>query len=229
MLAGLREAKLSTSKMTKVRYFQGGKTEDYIQRIGECKEAMTKFYSNCKNIVISSPIVWTDKEEANNILKKYKILKQEERNVIFHNNISASHLHRDSLHLDLNGTIILAGNLLSRIRKFWHNEDFNKATNLSNDGNGNNINNSSNYKSLINDNSAIQLDSVKSVLKRLRSNHPQQIIIGHLNINSVRNKFDIMKPTLLDYIDIFINATGWHRYFCGYRNKISWFFSSFTI
>ena len=101
-------------------------------------------------------------------------------------------------------TIILAGNLRSRIRTFWHNEGSNKETNLSNDRNGNNIINSSNYKSLINDNSAIQLGSVKSVLKRLCSNHPQQIIIGHLNINSIRNKFDIMKQMQLDDIDIFM-------------------------
>ena len=105
-------------------------------------------------------------------------MKQEETNVISHNNISASHLHRDGLYLNLIGTIMLVGNLLSRIRKFPHNEDSNKETNLSNDRNGNNIINLSNYKSLINDNSAIQLGSVKSVLKRLRSNHHQQIVIG---------------------------------------------------
>ena len=44
-----------------------------------------------------------------------------------------------------------------------------------NDRNGNDIINSSNYKSLLDDNSSIQLGSVKSVLKRLRSNRPQQI------------------------------------------------------
>ena len=72
------------------------------------------------------------------------------------------------------------------------------------DRNGNNIINSTNYKSLINDNPVIQLGSVVSVLKRLRSNHPQQIIIGHLNINSIRNKFDIMKPMLMHDLDIFM-------------------------
>ena len=61
-----------------------------------------------------------------------------------------------------------------------------------------------NYKSSINDNSAVHFGRVKSVLKRLRSNHPQQIIIGHLNVNSIRNKFDKMKPMLLDDIDIFM-------------------------
>ena len=57
---------------------------------------------------------------------------------------------------------------------------------------------------MINDNLAIQPGFVKSVLKRLRSNHPQQIIIGHLNINSIRNKFDIMKPMLMHDLDIFM-------------------------
>ena len=166
------------------------------------KETISKFHPNWKKIVISSTIVQIDKKEANNILKKYNsILKQEETNVIFHNNISASYLHKNDLHLNLNDTIILAGNLLSRIRTFWHNEDSNKETNLSN---GNNIINSSNYKSLINENLAIQLGCVKSVLTRLRSNHRQQIIVGHLSINSIRNKFDIMKPMLLDDIDIFM-------------------------
>ena len=83
------------------------------------KKTMNKFHQNCKNIVISLPIAQTDKKEAKNIFKKFNtILKQEERNAIFHNNISALHLHRDCLHLNLNGTIMLAENFLSRIRTF---------------------------------------------------------------------------------------------------------------
>ena len=57
------------------------KTEDFIYKeLVNVKEAITKFHPNCKNIVIPSPIVQTDRKEANNILKKYNnILKQEER------------------------------------------------------------------------------------------------------------------------------------------------------
>ena len=96
------------------------KTEDLIYKeLLNVKQTINKFHPNCKNIVISSPIVRTERNEANNILKRFNtILKQEEKNVIFHNNILASHLHRDGLHLNLNGTIMLAGNLLSRIRSF---------------------------------------------------------------------------------------------------------------
>ena len=81
------------------------------------KETINTFHPNCKNIVIPLPFVQADNKEANNILKTYNnISKQEERTVIIHKNISASHLHREGLHLYLNGTIMLAGNLLSRIR-----------------------------------------------------------------------------------------------------------------
>ena len=118
---------------------------------------------------------------------------------------------RNVLHLKLNGRIMLAENLLSRILTFWHRVDSNKETNLSNDHNGNNTINSSNYKSLI----KLSFSTIQ-LLKRLRSNHSRQIIIGHLNIISIRNKFGIMKPK-------------WLRYFYGYRNKIRLFLSSFTI
>ena len=96
------------------------KTEDLIYKeLLNVKETINKFHPNCKNIVISSPTVRTDKKESNNIVKIYNsILKQEERNFTFHNNILASHLHRDCLHLNLNGAIIQGGNLLSRIRTF---------------------------------------------------------------------------------------------------------------
>ena len=80
----------------------------------------------------------------------------------------------------------------------------NKETNLSNNHNDNKIFNSSNHRSLVIDNLAIELGFVKSVLKRLRSNRRQQIIVGHLNINSIRNKFDIMKPMLIHDLDIFM-------------------------
>ena len=71
-------------------------TEDFIYtELVNVKETIIKFHLNWKNIVISSPVVQTDKKEANNLLKKYNnILKQEEKDVIFHKNISASHLHR---------------------------------------------------------------------------------------------------------------------------------------
>ena len=79
-------------------------------------------------------------------------------------------------------------------------------------------------------NSAVQLGSVKSVLKRLRSCHPQQIILGHLNINSIRNKSDIMKPMLLDNIDIFmVTETKLHDPFPVSQFNVAGFSTPFRL
>ena len=80
----------------------------------------------------------------------------------------------------------------------------------------------SNYKSLINNNTAIQFVSddcnAGYVLKRL-SNYPKQIILGHLNIISIRKDFDLTKLILKQDIDIFSD----------YRNKVRRLVYSFTI
>ena len=91
------------------------------------KENIDKFHPNRKNLVISSPIVRTDKKDVNNVLQKCNnIFKHQERNVIFLRNILA--LHRDGLHLNAHGTIMLAGNRLSRTRTFRYNVDSSKET-----------------------------------------------------------------------------------------------------
>ena len=75
--------------------------------------------------------------------------------------------------------------------------DSNEQISLSNEQHENDRINSSNYNSSINDTQAISDNcTVNSVLRDLRLNHSQQIIIGYLNINSIRNKFDLMKTTL---------------------------------
>ena len=74
---------------------------------------------------------------------------------------------------------------------------------LSNEQHENDRTNSSTYNSSINDTPAISDNcNVNSVLRHLRLNHPQQIIIGHLNINSIRNKLDLMKTMLTCDIEI---------------------------
>ena len=81
--------------------------------------------------------------------------------------------------------------------------DSNEQISLSNEQHENDRINSSNYNSSINDTQAISDNcTVNSVLRDLRLNHSQQIIIGYLNINSIRNKFDLMKTTLTRDMDI---------------------------
>ena len=110
-----------------------------------------------------------------NILKKYiGILKREQKNVIFHNNIIESHLYRDGLHLNSNGTIMLAGDFISRIRRLWCDVDSDRGKLP----NGNNITLPSNVEPLI-DLRVVNPDnysnvSVGSVLKFYRSKYPKK-------------------------------------------------------
>ena len=72
--------------------------------------------------------------------------------------------------------------------------------------NGNNITLTANVEPLI-DLSVINPDnysnvSVESVLKFYRSKFPKKLIIGHININSIRNKFEILKSMLSDVLMI---------------------------
>ena len=78
-----------------------------------------RFNTNCKKFVISFPIVRTYELEVINILKgDNNILKHKEINVIFPNNISASHLYMNGLYLNLNDKSMLAENILLRIHTF---------------------------------------------------------------------------------------------------------------
>ena len=44
--------------------------------------------------------------------------------------------------------------------------------------------------------------SVESVLKFYRSKFPKNLIIGHININSIRNKFEVLKSMLSEVLDV---------------------------
>ena len=43
---------------------------------------------------------------------------------------------------------------------------------------------------------------INLVLRKPRGSYPNNVIIGHLNINSIRNKFEMLQFLLTDYIDI---------------------------
>ena len=111
-----------------------------------------------------------------------------------------SHLYRDGLHS--NGTTMLAGNFILRIRSLWCDVDSNREKLP----NGNNITLTANVEPSI-DLSVINPDnyskaSVESVLKFYRSEFPKNLIISHININSIRNKFEISKSMLSEVLDV---------------------------
>ena len=74
------------------------------EELTQIKDLIMAHHLDCNNICISCPIVRTDNKKAKNVLKKYiDISKRDEKNVIFHNTLE-SHLYRDGLHLNSNGT-----------------------------------------------------------------------------------------------------------------------------
>ena len=44
----------------------------------------------------------------------------------------------------------------------------------------------------------------KSRLKEVKAQSPEKLILGHLNINSIRNKFEALKFIIDNNIDIFL-------------------------
>ena len=95
------------------------------------------------------------------------------------------------------GTIKIAENFISRIWMFWCNEGSYKELKF--------FNSAPTLETLISvsfDNFSIDKNSPEFVLKHLRFNHPKNIIIGHLNINSIRNSFDLLKKMVAEETDI---------------------------
>ena len=41
-------------------------------------------------------------------------------------------------------------------------------------------------------------------IKKLRTRNPERVVIGNLNINSLPNKFEQFKDTVLKYVDVLV-------------------------
>ena len=59
---------------------------------------------------------------------------------------------------------------------------------------------------IIDDDSANEQDDVNTALKNVRIKHRNGLIIAYLNINSIRNKIDFLRPMISESIDVLIIA-----------------------
>ena len=80
-----------------------------------------------------------------------------------------------------------------------------------------------------------ELDKDKSCLKKLRAKHPENNLFRHLNINSLRNKFEYLQEIIKNMFDVFLVSEckldlsfpdtifqiANYNMFCKYRNKKS--------
>ena len=132
-------------------------------------------------------------------------MEQLELDLIDNSNIKGLHLGKKGVHLNKKGKQRLELNFLGKLRNLWWSTEH-----LENKGLEQSIKNKSgNCDSSINpllssESSIKEPNAPYSKLHELRKNNPFRVIIGHLNINSIRNKFDPLKEIFKDNIDILL-------------------------
>ena len=132
-------------------------------------------------------------------------------------NINVTSLNRGGLHLNKTGTGKLAVNFIKKIKSFKRqcqvtgsssNKYFNFCPNSNNYslGKQRNENIDKTLSEQKNSSSACDLSHEKGLhkLDAARSQNPNRILIAHLNINSLRNKFEILKETITNKVDILL-------------------------
>ena len=134
--------------------------------------------------------------------------------VIDNGNITSNELNKGGLHLNLWGLGKLAINFITRIKKFvttWRvTGSFHKASGFDTEVNFRFFTNlgytEKSDKSGINQlNSTNSEESLKNdTLNEIRKKNSNRIITAHLNINSIRNKFEMLKEVVGTKIDILL-------------------------
>ena len=122
-------------------------------------------------MIVSRPTIRTDNGKAALTLSNFnKLLGQLEVDFIDNVNIKEVHLGKKGLHLNKKGKNRLELNFLHKLRNLgWSTEHLNETYDR-------------------------QFDGISfSNLHELRKSNPFRVIIGHININSFRNKFEPLK------------------------------------
>ena len=135
--------------------------------------------------------------------------------ITFNDNTAKPNIDKYGLHINESGSVILAKNLISGIRNFWKNRDSQKRVLVYNlNGRDNSINSSKHGDSpkyLQSDSNITRAithvehhrDSIID-LRTFRVKYPSNVIIGHLNINSIRNKFELLSFLIDGKVEIFL-------------------------
>ena len=157
VVSGLRESKISFRGNIEVRSFPGARIQDMyfyllpllrkrpnkiilhvgtndaphmkademLEELGKLKSLIWEMLPSVK-IVLSAPTVRVDKHNANQNF--IKLLETNNYVLIKHPNIKENHLDRYGLHLNHDGTRVLAKNLRLCAQKYWDDKDFLKET-----------------------------------------------------------------------------------------------------
>ena len=116
-----------------------------------------------------------------------KLLRSKKLSLIDHDNIKEGYLGIKNLDLNRKGNSYFAKNLLSFIESNWifdyDRDSFSEEYCASND-------------------STVSQSDVKKAFKDIRISNMNKLIFGYLNINSLRNKFDLFSEQVKGSIDI---------------------------
>ena len=117
------------------------------------------------------------------------------------------HLWKDGMHLLESGKIILANNFINSINNLSWCSAVCKGSSISSAfASENSISGDLSYKCInqVNILKHPDSDNVSTILKGVRLNNLNRIIIGNLNINSLPGKFEALKCIIAENIDILI-------------------------
>ena len=115
--------------------------------------------------------------------------RQKNVNSISNDNITEGHLGIKKLHLNRKGNSIFAKNLLNFIEANWDISPLGDSY----------------YESQNTSNTIITND--KRILRDIRTSNINRLIFGHLNINSLKTKFDFLCEQIEGSADVFISES----------------------
>ena len=154
---------------------------EIVDKVLALKRFVVSQKKECK-VIISTLAMQVDSWKNGNAIQKVnEILKELNIPHVKNVNIVKKHLENSGLHLNEHGTSRLAMNYIATIRKLWNNvgypqRDFDLKT----------IKPMKTFKTI----ESNFEEGTFEILKKNRINNVNTVFIGHININSIRNKFD---------------------------------------
>ena len=151
--------------------------------------------SDSCSVAISSITVRNDKHrnkvaQVNHYLKR--LCQENNFELINHENtITERHLNGSKLHLNKRGTAILSNNFTEAVSNSIQRQLIFHS-----------LNNRRNSGKFVTDEYEIKVFDGDSNLKSLRRRNFNKLVLGHLNINSLRNKFDALTQQIKGNVDI---------------------------
>ena len=168
----------------------------YFYKLLHLKTAALDSDENCK-VILSQPMTRVDDGKAGFTISKLNdLLEEMDIPIVKNRNITVNHLGSKGLQLNPHGTARFAINLKASIRKLWTRYGNSVHTGYQNFNAKNYLSANSNYTEVNDDTSDLD------ILKDLRCKILNRILIGHLIINSLRNKFEILVSSIAVNLDI---------------------------